>query len=140
MIYQICILAIYGIMAYLARMVFDMANGNSLGQSVASSLRSLPGPLLIILLAIPEQIVLSMYEPSIPIMNRILVSVAMYAIYFGWNKFGAAMRPKRAYIELVWILGTAIYAYRVLGVRKETACALIAADSVMTLTVRGLGL
>lgn len=98
-------------------------------------LMSLPRPVMMILMAIPEQTVLMMMEPSMPLMKRLMVSVAMYAIHFAWNGF--VMKPQKSYNELVWILGTALFAYLV-GVKQKTAVALVAADSVMTLALRGL--
>ena len=97
---------------------------------------SLPRVVMMVLMAIPEQTVMVVCYPKMPLLRRLLVSVAMYVIHFAWN--GMVMKPKRSYNELVWIFGTALYALNVLGVRKETAVALIAADSVMTLALRGL--
>ena len=97
---------------------------------------SLPRPAMMIIMAIPEQLVMAKLEPSMSLMKRILVSVAMYVIHFAWN--GMVMKPEKSYNELVWILGTSLFALQVLGVKRETAISLIAADSVMTLCLRGL--
>lgn len=99
-------------------------------------LMTLNKPIMMLLMAIPEQLVLATLEPGLPIISRIFVSIAMYIIHFVWN--GMVMKPEREYNELVWIIGTAIYALIAVGVKKETAIALIAADSVMTLTLRDL--
>ena len=99
-------------------------------------LMSLPRPVMMILMAIPEQLVMQALEPQMPFMNRALVSVAMYLVHFAWN--GMVMKPEKSYNELVWIIGTAVFAMYGLGVSARTATALIAADSVMTLALRGM--
>lgn len=111
-------------------------NTTSIANNLGKLLMSLPRPIMMILMAIPEQLVLAHYEPSIPLLKRLLVSVAMYTIHFAWN--GMVMKPKKSYNELVWIIGTALFALHAIGVKKETAVALVAADSVMTLSLRGL--
>lgn len=87
-------------------------------------------------MAIPEQLVMNAYEPNMPLVQRLLVSVAMYVVHFAWN--GMIMKPEKSYNELAWILGTAYYALSALGVDQATAVALVAADSVMTLALRGM--
>ena len=96
----------------------------------------LPRPVMMLLMAIPEQLVLYYMAPNMPLLQRLLVSVAMYIIHFAWN--GMVMKPTKSYNELSWILGTALYANRILGANLLTTTALVAADSVMTLTLRGM--
>lgn len=129
-------IVVYGIVAYIAALATNKIDTKPVIQGVGKSLMSLPRVAMMILMAVPEQAVLAIYEPQLPLFNRLMVSVAMYVIHFAWN--GLVMKPEKSYNELVWILGTALYAYQVVGVRPETAVALIAADSVMTLSLRGL--
>ena len=96
----------------------------------------LPAGGMMILMAIPEQLVLYNMEPNMAIEKRLMVSIAMYVIHFAWNGF--VMKPERSYNEIVWIIGTSLYALQVIGVKKSTAIALVAADSLLTLSMRGL--
>ena len=91
---------------------------------------------MMILMAIPEQVVAYIYEPHMSIFKRLTISFAMYAIHFAYNGF--VMKPAKSYNELVWIIGTALYAWVGLGVKNETVTALLAADSIMVLFLRGL--
>ena len=93
---------------------------------------------MMIIMAIPEQLVLlftysTSWRTLIP---RITVSVAMYATHFGWN--GMIPKPMYAYNEVPWILGTALYAYIIVGVSEFTAVSLLAADCLMVLILRGI--
>ena len=103
---------------------------------IGSLLMSLPRPVMMLLMAVPEQLVMNYFAPQMSLTNRALVSVAMYLVHFAWN--GMVMKPEKSYNELVWIIGTAVFAMYGLGVNSATATALIAADSVMTLALRGL--
>ena len=90
--------------------------------------------MMMAMVSIPEQAVTAFFEPQIPLLQRLSVSLAMFAIHFGVNGFIA--RVPSIKMELPWILGTALYAYVVLGVKPITAIALVAADSVMTMSMR----
>ena len=131
-------LVVYALVPFVLKrgLEYSKLNTNELAKKTGGLLMSLPRPVMMILMAIPEQVVMMAMEPKMPILQRLLVSIAMYAIHFAWN--GMVMKPERSYNELVWIVGTALYAFQVLGVRKQTAIALVAADSVMTLALRGL--
>lgn len=134
---QLFYLVIFGAITYIASITTtNYVNVKPFLKNISSLLMSLPRMVMMILMAIPEQTVLAIMEPQLPLFNRILVSIAMYVVHFAWN--GLIMKPEKSYNELVWILGTALYAYMALGVKKETAIALIAADSAMTLSLRGL--
>lgn len=85
-------------------------------------------------LSIPEQTVMYLYEPQMPLTSRLSVSAVMFAIHFAWNGF--VPKGETLQDELPWILGTAAYARMVLGAQNQTAVALVAADSVMTLALR----
>lgn len=129
-------LVVYTAVVYATAVVSKQVKVQPALRALGKFLMNLPRVVMMILMAIPEQSVLAIYEPKIPLFDRLMVSVAMYAIHFAWN--GMAMKPDRSYNELVWICGTALYAYYVVGVKMETAVALIAADSVMTLSLRDL--
>jgi len=129
-------LLVYGGIAYVANLVSQKVNTKPVFDTVGKTLMGLPRMVMMVLMAVPEQLVLAYLEPELPLLNRLMVSVAMYTIHFAWN--GMVMKPEKAYNELVWILGTALYAYHVVGVSEETAAALVAADSVMTLALRSL--
>ena len=73
-------------------------------------------------------------EGDMPVWKRATVSLVMFLIHFGTNGFVPKAGTLR--MELPWILGTALFAYFVLGVKPITALALVAADSVMTLSLR----
>lgn len=103
---------------------------------VKGGLMSLSRPLMMAVMSIPEQLIVHLMEPGASVLQRLMVSVAMFAIHFAWN--GLVMKPERSYNELVWILGTAAFAVYVLEMKMKTGVALIAADSVMTLAMRGL--
>lgn len=124
------------IIPYVMTLVFKQINTEALRQTLGKTLMSIPRIPMMILMALPEQAVMAKYEPDMPLVQRLSVSVAMYVAHFAYNGF--VMKPKRSYNELVWILATALYAFYGLGVKKETAVALVAADSVMTLSLRGL--
>jgi len=127
-----------GVIVYVANKVLEKSqiNTEELADNSGEALMKLPRPAMMALMAVPEQLVMAHFEPGMPIIQRLLVSVAMYIIHFAWN--GMVMKPKRSYNELVWIVGTALYALKVLGVKQSTALALVAADSTMTLALRGL--
>ena len=130
-------LVVYGIIVFILKNVFaSFINSEYLANNAGKFLMSLPRIIMMILMAIPEQLVMYYNYPNINLFNRLLVSIAMYVIHFAWNGF--VMKPTRSYNELVWIVGTALYAYNVIGVNKQTAIYLIAADSLMTLALRGL--
>jgi len=109
--------------------------GQKVPRTLGAMLMSLPRPVMMALMAIPEQMVLAKMEPTMPLMMRLMVSLGMYAFHFAWN--GMVMKPSRSYNELVWILGTAALAFSC-GAKRSTAIALVAADSTMTLALRGL--
>lgn len=133
---QILQLAIYGIIPYIIKNLIKNQDFSKLRGMLKKFLMGLPRPAMMILMAIPEQCVMAKYEPGMSIYKRLSVSIAMYIIHFAWN--GMVMKPEKSYNELVWIIGTALYAYNVLKVDLSTAIALVAADSVMTLSLRGL--
>lgn len=85
------------------------------------------------MMSIPEQVVLWTMAPELSPMAKLSVSAAMFAIHFTFNGF--VMKTPKTHQELVWIIGTAAYA-KLLGVKTETAVALVAADSIMTLALR----
>jgi hypothetical protein len=130
-------LFVFGLVFYMLSRLFTQFSARPLLTDLVMRIMKMPPMVMTVLMAIPEQLVLASYEPHIPLVNRIMVSVAMYVIHFAYNGYGV-MKPVHSYSELAWILGTSYYAYRILGVRQETAVALIAADSVMTLSLRGL--
>jgi len=136
MIQEIAMLIIFGLIAYLSKMSLSKLDTKKIAKQLGGLLMSLPRPIMMIIMAIPEQLVMASFEPSMEMSKRILVSIAMYIIHFAWN--GMVMKPEKSYNELVWIIGTALYALKILGVKKQTAIALLAADSVMTLSLRGL--
>ena len=129
-------LLMIGVVVYLIKLLLERVNTSKVIRLLGKLLMSIPKLLMMVLMALPEQFVLAKYQPNMSIVKRIMVSLAMYVVHFAWN--GVVMKPKHSHNELVWIMGTALYAYFVMGVKKETAVALIAADSVMTLALRGL--
>ena len=129
-------LSIFGIFTFLAKKIFEQFNTNKIANLLGKNLMSLPRALMMILMAIPEQLVLASMEPKLSLIKRISVSIAMYVIHFAWN--GMVMKPERSYNELVWVIGTALYGIMAVGIKNSTAIALVAADSVMTLSLRGL--
>jgi len=133
---ELSLLIVFAIVPYIVKMIIQQVNTKQIASQLGKTLMSLPRPVMMILMAIPEQTVMAIMEPSMPIQKRLLVSIAMYIIHFAWNGF--VMKPEKSYNELVWILGTALYALQVLKVKRSTAIALVAADAVMTLSLRGL--
>ena len=129
-------LSIFGIFTFLAKKIFEQFNTNKIANLLGKNLMSLPRALMMILMAIPEQLVLASMEPQLSLIKRISVSIAMYDVHFAWN--GMVMKPERSYNELVWVIGTALYGIMAVGIKNSTAIALVAADSVMTLSLRGL--
>jgi hypothetical protein len=130
-------LVIFGAVTYaLKQYASPMIAPLNIPTAFGKAMMSLPRPVMMVLMALPEQYVMHTYQPGMPLFQRLSVSVAMYIIHFAWN--GMVMKPEKSYNELVWILGTAFYALKALGVSKDTFVALIAADSVMTLTLRSL--
>lgn len=136
---KILMLLIYGAVPYVARLVLSpyASQTGAMASGLGSAFMGLNKILMMILMAIPEQAVLYMYEPQKPLIERLLVSVAMYVIHFAWNGMDE-VKPKRSYNEIIWILGTALYAYNIIGVKRYTAIMLIAVDSMMTLSLRGI--
>lgn len=126
-------LIVFGVVFYTASTLMKSSIDKT-SPMIGKQLMKIPKIGMMGLMALPEQAVLYKYEPNLPIFKKLLVSVAMYVIHFAWN--GMEMKPKKSYNELAWILGTSYYAYLSIGVKKETAVALIAADSVMTLGLR----
>jgi hypothetical protein len=133
---ELLLLIAFGIIPFISKMLIKNIPTQQISSQLGKILMSLPRPVMMILMAIPEQAVMATMEPSMPIQKRLLVSIAMYIIHFAWN--GLVMKPEKSYNELVWILGTAFYALQALKVKRSTAIALIAADSIMTLSLRGL--
>ena len=131
-------LALFTGLSYLWKLftVNFLTNSDELASSIKKSMMSTGRIGMMIIMAIPEQYVAWTYEPQMSIWYRLSISVAMYLIHFAYNGF--VMKPKKSYNELVWILGTALYAYYGLGVKTETFVALLAADSIMVLCLRGL--
>ena len=136
---KLLMLILYGAIPYIARLLLNpvSANTNALASNLGASFMGMNKILMMLVMAIPEQIVLYLYEPQVPIIERLLVSVAMYVIHFAWNGM-EEVKPRRSYNELIWILGTALYARQVIGVQMSTAIMLVAADSIMTLSIRGI--
>ena len=133
---ELLLLVAFAVVPYVAKMILKEVNTDQIASQLGKTLMSLPRPVMMVLMAIPEQAVMASMEPSMPLQKRLLVSIAMYIIHFAWNGF--VMKPEKSYNELVWILGTALYALQALKVKRSTAIALVAADSVMTLSLRGL--
>jgi hypothetical protein len=135
---HLLMLVVYGLLPYIAKNLLENSkiDTDNIAKETGENLMKLPRPAMMVLMAVPEQLVMMHFEPNMPLVQRLLVSVAMYVIHFAWN--GMVMKPERSYNELVWIVGTALYALNVLGVKQSTAIALVAADSVMTLALRGL--
>jgi hypothetical protein len=129
-------LAIFGVVPFAAKKGLEQVELGDYRQKLGEFLMNLPRPVMMGLMAIPEQLVMYSFHPAMPLIQRLSVSIAMFIIHFAWN--GMVMKPEFSHNELVWILGTSYYAYRVLGVSKQAATALIAADAVMTLSLRGL--
>ncbi len=134
---QIFMLIIYGLVPYFARMFIGKQLDITI-DSISSNIQQLNPWVKCLVAAIPEQTVLYLYEEKLPLIDRLLVSVAMVVINFGWNGMNGSSAPRKAYNELVWILGTALYAYQVIRVRLLTATMLILSDSVFTLLLRGV--
>ena len=113
-------------------------SGQGLRVALKKFLMSIPRWVMMIIMAIPEQLVLYFtYSTAMStLIQRLTVSVAMYLIHFGWN--GMIPKPPYSYNELPWILGTALYAFVVIGTSSYTAAWLLAADSIMVLTLRGI--
>ena len=134
---DLVMLAVYAVVLYVVKQVLQGAvDENSIATNLGMGLMSLPRMAMMILMAIPEQLVMFYFEPSMSLYKRLMVSVAMYVIHFAWN--GMVMKPERSYNELVWIVGTAMFAVTQLGAKQSTGIALVAADSAMTLALRGL--
>lgn len=129
-------LGVFGLVFYLGKYLAKHVGLEGHLGALGGVLKGLPAPVMMLLMAIPEQLVMAAFSPKMAIGKRLLVSVAMYVIHFAWN--GAVGKPEKSYNELAWIVGTAYYAYRILKVGRRTAVALAAADSVMTLALRGL--
>ena len=130
------IIAVIGVVVFVAKSIMNNMNLDGLRKTLKDILMSLPRPIMMILMAIPEQIVLYYMQPNMDLTKRLSVSIAMYVIHFAYN--GMVMKPKRSYNELVWIIGTALYARQILKVKQSTMISLLAADSIMTLALRGL--
>jgi len=109
---------------------------SSMTDKISKILMDFPEALRIILIAIPEQIVLAILEPEMPIIKRLIVSLAMLGARFFTN--GIGIKPDKAYKELIWIFRTALFSYTVIGVKKKTVVALIAADACLALSLRDL--
>lgn len=133
---EILHLAAIGLAVVFAKKLIERFDTKMVIKVLGKILMSIPKLLMMVLMALPEQFVLARYEPNMSLVKRILVSIAMYVVHFAWN--GVVMKPQRSHNELVWILGTALFAYYGVGVKQQTAVALVAADSVMTLALRGL--
>ena len=135
---ELLLLAIFGGLTLLAKQLLKSSglNTQKLSSTIGGLLMSIPKPIMMILMSIPEQIVLALLQPQKPLLSRLLVSISMYVIHFSWN--GIKMKPQKSHNELVWIIGTALFALHALEVDIKTVVALIAADSVMTLSMRGL--
>lgn len=129
-------LVAYGAAFYALKHVLNAVRWDAAASRIGTAFAMAPAPVAMALMALPEQGVLAAMEPRMPLYRRVLVSVAMYVIHFAYN--GMVMKPLKSYDELAWIIGTAAYAYTVIGVRWDTAVALVAADAVMTLALRGM--
>ena len=132
----ISLLILFFIVPYTIKYGASSVDLMPLNNSIKGFLMSLPRPIMMILMALPEQAVLHYMEPKLDITSKLLISIAMYVVHFAWNGF--VMKPERSYNEIVWILGTALFAKLAFNVDTNTAIALIAADSIMTLSLRGL--
>ena len=133
---EILHLAAIGLVVVFAKNLVERFDTRMVIKGLGKLLMSIPKLLMMVLMALPEQFVLARYEPNMSLVKRLLVSIAMYVVHFAWN--GVVMKPQHSHNELVWILGTALFAYYGVGVKQQTAVALVAADSVMTLALRGL--
>lgn len=133
---SIILLILFYIVPNVIKTVLSKFDLMPLNNSIKGLLMGLPRPTMMVLMALPEQAVLHYMEPKLDIYKRLMVSIAMYVVHFAWNGF--VMKPERSYNEIVWILGTALFGLLAFKIKKETAIALVAADSIMTLTLRGL--
>ena len=142
---KILMLLIYGLVPYLIRIILLPSmpfNTNAMTSSLGSGLAKIQTQnkiLMMLLMSVPEQAVLYYNEKYISMVDRILVSVASNIIRVAWNGMDNVLADK-AYNDLVWILGSAFYAFKVIKVRMKTVSFLIIADSIMALSLRGLGI
>ena len=129
--------AIFGAAAYALKIVKHQIGLNQQAHKLGSLLHQLPKALFMLLLALPSQAVLNVYEPGMPNQLKAMVALVMYVIHVAYNGMNVVI-PMKSYDDLVCILGTSYYAFRVLGVRQETAVALVAANAVTALVVRSI--
>ena len=128
-------LLVYGGIAYVSSLVSDKVNEKlKIKSKLQNTVSSFSRVAMMLLVAVPQQAILAVFEPQLPLLNRISVTLATYAIHFAWNDLNK--KVEKAY--LVWILGTALYAYHIVGVSLETAAMLVAGDSVLTIALTGL--
>ncbi len=132
----IALIVIGVLIPFVWKFVLQSVNTNGIRTQIGNALMSIPRIPMMVLMAIPEQVVMAMFEPGLALWKRLSVSVAMYLAHFAYNGF--VMKPEHSYNEVVWIMATALYARYGLNVRPSTFWALISSDSIMTLTLRGL--
>lgn len=134
---KILTLIIYGLIPYFLRILFMPAEHDLSTFPILSEWSEFNQYLKYFVISVPEQIVLYYYEPSLAIIDKILISITMISIRVNWNGWNN-LRPRQAYNDFIWIFGTALYAYKVISVNLTTAATLIIVDSIMTLLIRGL--
>ncbi len=84
--------------------------------------------------SLPEQIVMYVHAGDLPLGMRLAVSAVMFATTFGFNGF--VKKPPTWRDEMKWIVPTALFGGYITG-SAMIAASLFAADSAMTLYLRG---
>lgn len=129
------IITIVGVILYfVSRYINKNQLGKNLRESVFSLFAKMPYIVVLLLMAIPQQIVLNQvalsWEP--PFLERIFISAAMVVIGMTWEP-----APNGAFeSDLIRILGTALFARKAVQMRDATIPYLVATDAITTLFVR----
>ena len=128
-------IAIIGVLVFVTRGMLNTMNLEQMGKTLKNNLMSLPDPIKLVLLAIPEQMILYNTESKMDMAQRLSVSLANYVINYAYN---GKVAPDDKSACLPRIIGSALYARNVLRAKQSTMILLIAANSVITLALRRL--
>ncbi len=137
---KILMLVIYAIVTIVLRYVADGAGIGRMTNRAMAGIMNTNVAVKVALMAAPEQVVLQLFEPMMPFMDRGLITLCMLgtrSIWYGSVGNAANYFTTGSASDALWIFATALYSMRVIGVRMSTVTMMVLADCGVLLALNG---
>lgn len=130
------ILFFFGIIIFVARKIIKPEKKLHIVKRFGKYLNNNTILIILVLLAIPQQIILYIFEPSIGLINRLLMGLAFIVFRLAWGGKDV-LQLSYASHEFVWLFLLSIFSYTVVGVKFLTTMILFITDLIIVLATRG---